>query len=55
MNMSDTIKSGDGVGSGDGEETWKQVLKEWFELPTSEDVKGELAAGEAAPTSAKLC
>lgn len=53
MNLSDTMKSEDAVGSGNGEETWKYVLKEWCQLSTSEGVKGELAEGQAVTTSAK--
>lgn len=53
MDLSDTVKTGEAAGPGDGEETLKQVLKKWFNLSTSEDVKGELATGQAVTTSSK--
>lgn len=40
-----TLKTEEAVGTGDEEETLKQVLKKRFKLSTSEDVKEELTTG----------
>lgn len=48
-----TLKTGEALGTGDGEETLKQAWQKWFKLCASEDVKGELATGQAVTTSSK--